>query len=145
MNIDMKWLGDEFPADTDKQGLFTRVGPDGQVLSFGFRGFSETTEVDVAKLTATVTRVRSWKSDSEEGDPAEPEEWLESWKTSVLAEANPTFPSPTCSFCGKTNHEVKKLIAGPSCYICDECIGLCNDIIESEKDFAASPPPDEPT
>lgn len=35
-----------------------------------------------------------------------------------------------CSFCGKSQHEVQKLIAGPSVYICDECVGLCNDIIE---------------
>ena len=34
-----------------------------------------------------------------------------------------------CNFCGKGQKEVKKLIAGPSCYICDECIELCNDII----------------
>jgi ATP-dependent Clp protease ATP-binding subunit ClpX len=44
----------------------------------------------------------------------------------------------TCSFCGKSQKEVKKLIAGPTVYICDECIGLCNDIIaeEIEKDEA---------
>ena len=42
-----------------------------------------------------------------------------------------------CSFCGKNQSEVKKLIAGPSVYICDECVSLCNDIIKedlSEKD-----------
>ena len=37
-----------------------------------------------------------------------------------------------CSFCGKSQHEVKKLIAGPSVFICDECVDLCNDIIEEE-------------
>jgi ATP-dependent Clp protease ATP-binding subunit ClpX len=37
-----------------------------------------------------------------------------------------------CSFCGKSQHEVKKLIAGPSVFICDECIDLCNDIIRDE-------------
>ena len=37
-----------------------------------------------------------------------------------------------CSFCGKNQEEVKKLIAGPSVYICDECIGLCNEIIAEE-------------
>ena len=37
-----------------------------------------------------------------------------------------------CSFCGKSQHEVKKLIAGPSVLICDECIDLCNDIIREE-------------
>ena len=37
-----------------------------------------------------------------------------------------------CSFCGKSQHEVKKLIAGPSVFICDECIDLCNEIIRDE-------------
>ncbi len=39
-----------------------------------------------------------------------------------------------CSFCGKTQKQVKKLIAGPGVYICDECIDLCNDIIAEERD-----------
>ena len=47
-----------------------------------------------------------------------------------------------CSFCGKSQHEVKKLIAGPSVFICDECVDLCNDIIREEiqeqKDAAQS-------
>ena len=37
-----------------------------------------------------------------------------------------------CTFCGKSQHEVKKLIAGPSVFICDECVELCNDIIRDE-------------
>lgn len=37
-----------------------------------------------------------------------------------------------CSFCGKSQHEVRKLIAGPSVYVCDECVALCNDIINEE-------------
>ncbi len=46
-----------------------------------------------------------------------------------------------CSFCGKSQHEVKKLIAGPSVFICDECIDLCNDIIRDENapDAAGGP------
>jgi hypothetical protein len=38
-----------------------------------------------------------------------------------------------CSFCGKSQHEVRKLIAGPTVFICDECVGLCDDIIENEE------------
>ena len=55
-----------------------------------------------------------------------------------------------CSFCGKSQHEVRKLIAGPSVYICDECVDLCNDIISEEireitprKDEQALPTPHE--
>jgi ATP-dependent Clp protease ATP-binding subunit ClpX len=47
-----------------------------------------------------------------------------------------------CSFCGKNRDEVRKLIAGPTVYICDECIDLCNDIIaeeaEGEKELVTS-------
>jgi hypothetical protein len=47
---------------------------------------------------------------------------------------DPGSPSSTssilhCSFCGKSQHEVSKLIAGPTVFICDECVGLCTDII----------------
>ncbi|EKO3657259.1 ATP-dependent protease ATP-binding subunit ClpX [Vibrio metschnikovii] len=55
-----------------------------------------------------------------------------------------------CSFCGKSQHEVRKLIAGPSVYICDECVDLCNDIIREEikdvlpkKESSALPTPRE--
>ena len=41
-----------------------------------------------------------------------------------------------CSFCGKSQHEVRKLIAGPSVFVCDECVELCNDIIREELDEA---------
>ena len=37
-----------------------------------------------------------------------------------------------CSFCGKSQHEVRKLVAGPTVYICDECVELCVDIIAEE-------------
>ncbi len=47
---------------------------------------------------------------------------------------NTGYGTLTCSFCGKSQKEVKKLIAGPSVYICDECIDLCNDIISEERE-----------
>lgn len=56
-----------------------------------------------------------------------------------------------CSFCGKSQQEVKKLIAGPSVFVCDECISLCNDIINEEKknnpanSLAANTAPSLPT
>jgi ATP-dependent Clp protease ATP-binding subunit ClpX len=43
-----------------------------------------------------------------------------------------------CSFCGKSQHEVRKLIAGPSVYVCDECVELCNDIIREELEEAGA-------
>jgi len=49
----------------------------------------------------------------------------------------------SCSFCGKSQREVKKLIAGPTVYICDECIELCNDIIAEE--YSEEEPPAQPS
>ena len=40
-----------------------------------------------------------------------------------------------CSFCGKSQHEVRKLIAGPTVFICDECVELCMDIIKGKRNF----------
>lgn len=49
-----------------------------------------------------------------------------------------------CTFCGKSQHEVKKLIAGPSVFICDECVDLCNDILKEEiKNIAAESTDDQ--
>ncbi len=48
-----------------------------------------------------------------------------------------------CSFCGKSQHEVRKLIAGPSVFICDECVELCNDIIREEIQEGEAPKPSE--
>jgi len=48
-----------------------------------------------------------------------------------------------CSFCGKSQHEVRKLIAGPSVFVCDECVELCNDIIREELEETASTLSDE--
>ena len=48
-----------------------------------------------------------------------------------------------CSFCGKSQNEVKKLIAGPTVYICNECIDICNEIItdDQQAESVASRPP----
>jgi ATP-dependent Clp protease ATP-binding subunit ClpX len=55
-------------------------------------------------------------------------------EVSPMADKKPTGNDKTlyCSFCGKSQHEVKKLIAGPSVFICDECVDLCNEIISDE-------------
>src|SRR5512144_3336061 len=58
-----------------------------------------------------------------------------------MAEKNTGDKLLYCSFCGKSQHEVRKLIAGPSVFICDECIELCNDIIKEEGDAAGAGQP----
>ena len=49
-----------------------------------------------------------------------------------MARASDGSEQLLCSFCGKSQRQVKKLIAGPGVYICDECIDLCNEIIDEE-------------
>nr|MBP9936552.1 ATP-dependent Clp protease ATP-binding subunit ClpX [Pyrinomonadaceae bacterium] len=44
----------------------------------------------------------------------------------------------TCSFCGKSQNDVRKLIAGPGVYICNECIGICNEIINDDEQTAST-------
>ena len=51
---------------------------------------------------------------------------------SVSKDSGDTKKPLYCSFCGKSQHEVKKLIAGPTVFICDECVELCMDIIKEE-------------
>ena len=55
-----------------------------------------------------------------------------------MARPTDTNEQLLCSFCGKSQRQVKKLIAGPGVYICDECIDLCNEIIDEELTTPAS-------
>jgi hypothetical protein len=68
--------------------------------------------------------------------------------TDAKPEADPATPKPTmyCSFCGKSQHEVKKLIAGPAVFICNDCVGLCDKIIgaETEADAKKAAPEAKP-
>ena len=58
--------------------------------------------------------------------------WRATRKTQALQRSSETKDSVQCSFCGKTQDQVRKLIAGPSVYICDECIDLYDEIIAEE-------------
>lgn len=55
-----------------------------------------------------------------------------------LYRAPAEVPKPTlfCSFCGKNQHEVRKLIAGPTSYICDECVDLCFELVHPADPFS---------
>ena len=50
-----------------------------------------------------------------------------------MVKTNEGFNALKCSFCNKSQKEVKKLIAGPNVYICDECVEICNEIITEER------------
>src|SRR2546427_6059939 len=60
--------------------------------------------------------------------------WRDTRTTQAMRRGAEAEGGVQCSFCGKTQDQVRKLIAGPKVYICDECIDLCNDIIAEECD-----------
>ena len=63
----------------------------------------------------------------------------------MTAQAKKKQQTLYCSFCGKSQHEVKKLIAGPAIFICDACVGLCSKIVAETPDPDPDAPPAEIT
>ena len=95
----------------------------------------EITHSECLELIAKAFGYESWNilaAKVEAARSGAPDAAVVSTGGTIAAEAN----SPLhCSFCGKSQHEVRKLIAGPTVFICDACVGLCNGIIEDEKVF----------
>jgi ClpX C4-type zinc finger len=57
----------------------------------------------------------------------------------VTSEGQAAAVAVRCSFCGKAHTQVEKVIAGPGVYICNECVGLCNEILEGEQQKPSAP------
>src|SRR5664280_2725432 len=72
---------------------------------------------------------RSIDNDQQPGSDKRPAQESGEWPVARIGDGGDLLK---CSFCGKSQKQVKKLIAGPGVYICDECIDLCNEIIEEE-------------
>ena len=87
----------------------------------------EITHSESLELIAKTFGYENWNILSAKIDTAQPRSG---------ATAGQQGPTPQavlyCSFCGKTQHEVNKLVAGPAVFICDECIDLCSDIIDEQ-------------
>jgi ClpX C4-type zinc finger/Glyoxalase superfamily protein len=97
----------------------------------------ETTHAEALELIAKAFGYDNWNVLSAKIEAAEPAASDER-ELSVVASRAPAPPPKTlyCSFCGKSQHEVRKLIEGPaSLFICDECVELCIDIVEPDDDF----------
>ena len=61
------------------------------------------------------------------------------WEAALQKAIDASKPTTLrCSFCGKSQNAVKKLIAGPMVYICNECIDICNEIIADDEQYAAT-------
>jgi hypothetical protein len=87
----------------------------------------EITHSEALELIAKTFGYENWNILSAKIDAAQPR------SGSAVGHQGPTPQAVLyCSFCGKTQHEVNKLVAGPHVFICDECIDLCSDIIDEQ-------------
>jgi ClpX C4-type zinc finger/Glyoxalase superfamily protein len=95
----------------------------------------ETSHAEALELIAKAFGYDNWNILSAKIEAPEPPPSDER-SLAVAAENKPPPPKTLyCSFCGKSQHEVRKLIAGPTVFICDECVELCNDIVEPDDDL----------
>ncbi len=94
----------------------------------------ETTHSECLELIAKAFGYQNWNVLSAMIEVAGPREAGE--RTPAQADAQAPLEKATlyCSFCGKSQHEVQTLIAGPTVFICDECVELCDDIIDHKED-----------
>jgi ClpX C4-type zinc finger/Glyoxalase superfamily protein len=94
----------------------------------------ETTHAEALELIAKAFGCENWnilsaKIEATEAAPSDER------TPSVSAQSDPVSPQTLyCSFCGKSQHEVRKLIAGPTAFICDECVDICTDVVEPDDD-----------
>jgi ribosome modulation factor len=134
MQFDQTWLGPEFLSDR-REPLSAEFDDSGELLRFGFQDATRSISVDVVGRRATTTTTSVEDFPEEEADVVQLSEWLSGWRDAVRQAANPPTAMPTwaCAFCGKTRSEVRKLIAGPSVFICDECVDLCHEIVSEER------------
>jgi hypothetical protein len=91
----------------------------------------ETTHSDCLELIAKAFGCENWNVLSAKIDAAQPHKHGQPTPSSSKVDSAPQ-DTLYCSFCGKSQHEVRKLIAGPTVFICDECVSLCDDIIDRE-------------
>ena len=92
----------------------------------------ETTHAEALELIAKAFGCESWNILSAKIEATEPAPGDER-TPSVSAESDPVSPQTLfCSFCGKSQHEVRKLIAGPTAFICDGCVDICTEVVEPD-------------
>lgn len=127
-----------------KKGLYAEFGRDGALTHYGCYEDGKPVGWQL-HLDQKKSGGRAERRDEErfpdindndgEGDPVPFDEWAKKWIDSISDAGSYILK---CSFCGKKQAEVRKLIAGPSVYICNECIDLCGEILSEE--VPESPP-----
>ncbi|MBV8170550.1 MAG: hypothetical protein JO219_01315 [Candidatus Eremiobacteraeota bacterium] len=118
-----------------KDGLYAELDADGNIRVYGFyvrNDKGEPTRSSELRLspggpgTFEVRTFDRYSASDEDGDNDSFREWARRWIREIEREAQGIR---SCSFCQKRQDEVRKLIAGPTQYICDECVVLCSEIL----------------
>jgi ClpX C4-type zinc finger protein/glyoxalase superfamily protein len=86
----------------------------------------QTTHSESLELIAKAFGYENWNILSARIDAAQP------GSAAAMQDPSPQVKILYCSFCGKSQHDVSKLVAGPAVYICDECIDLCTDVVDEQ-------------
>jgi hypothetical protein len=143
MRIDDKML----PKGTStgrKEGLYAEFHPDGSLAHFGSYKDGQpegwALYLDVTSFSGRVQREQTivYSEADEVASEAGFTEWAERWIGEIAADAR---SDRRCSFCGKGDGEVRCLIAGPTTYICDECVGICSAILRDIQERERANPP----
>lgn len=121
MNYDRNWLGQTF---FQTESLSAEIDSAGALISFGLTTSEKSIRVQIEPPRITTI----------EHNPEDvlAEDWLEGLRDDLIAQTRPKSFQPSCGFCGKTDKEVRKIIAGPSVMICNECVELCSEILSQE-------------
>jgi hypothetical protein len=127
--------GHRFPPFADERGALMRDFRDAKAMAHTLRDALkakavETTHSESLELIAKVFGFDNWNILSAKIDAAERRTGAERSRSSIEASGPARERTLYCSFCGKSQHEVRKLVAGPAVFICDECVGLCIDFVE---------------
>lgn len=116
-------------STTEKHGLYAEFGPDGRLRHYGNYSEGQPRGWILHLDGSTGFAERHDRDEFDDDAEVSFEDWVEGWITSIHDKA---ISKLACSFCGKKQDEVRKLIAGPSVYICNECIELCSEILAEE-------------
>lgn len=150
IKIDKTYIPAGFNRSKEEDGFYAEFHEDGQLAHYGYYTDGELDDRwglflesegngAFAQRTVTAEFVVEEESDSSNGHHAELTaeeeqeyvEFVEHWIKRIHEDAE--SPSPRCSFCEKTSQEVRKLIAGPTTFICDECVNFCQEILAEEE------------
>jgi hypothetical protein len=150
IKIDKSFLPSDYNTSKDEDGFYAEFYDDGQLAHYGYYSDGELDDRwalylepegngAFAQRTVTIDFTVEEDSDSSNGHHAEltPEEeqeysdFVEQWIKRIHDDGDQ--PPPRCSFCEKSSHEVRKLIAGTTTNICDECVQFCQEILAEEE------------